>query len=69
MEKNACDLHTHSTFSDGTWTPAKIVRRAKEIGLGAVALTDHNTALGLPELMEAGRAENMRTIAAISEIS
>ena len=63
MEKNACDLHTHSTFSDGTWTPAKIVRRAKEIGLGAVALTDHNTALGLPEFMEAGRAENMRTIA------
>ena len=33
-----CDLHTHSTFSDGTFSPTEIVLKAKEIGLDAVAL-------------------------------
>jgi predicted metal-dependent phosphoesterase TrpH len=37
-----CDLHTHSTFSDGTFSPTEIVLKAKEIGLDAVALCDHN---------------------------
>mgnify|MGYP000404840210 CR=1 FL=1 len=42
-----CDLHTHSTFSDGTFSPTEIVLKAKEIGLDAVALCDHNTVAGL----------------------
>jgi len=42
------DLHTHSTFSDGTLTPEEIVLLAKEKGLKAVAITDHDT---LTELM------------------
>ena len=33
-----CDLHIHSTFSDGTFTPEKIVQMALESGLSAVAL-------------------------------
>lgn len=37
------DLHIHSTFSDGTYTPSEIVRVAKEKKLGLIALTDHNT--------------------------
>ena len=49
-----CDLHTHSVFSDGTYTPGEIVAEAKRLGL-IVALTDHNTAAGLPEFMEAAR--------------
>lgn len=49
-----CDLHTHSVFSDGTYTPTEIVAEAKRLGL-IVALTDHNTAAGLPEFMEAAR--------------
>ena len=49
-----CDLHTHSVFSDGTDTPTKIVTEAKQLGL-IVALTDHNTAAGLPEFMEAAQ--------------
>ena len=47
-----CDLHTHSVFSDGTYTPGEIVAEAKRLGL-IVALTDHNTAAGLPEFMAA----------------
>lgn len=54
--KEFCDLHTHSTFSDGTCTPTELVRAAKELGLGAIALTDHNTIAGLPEFLAA--AEN-----------
>jgi predicted metal-dependent phosphoesterase TrpH len=50
------DLHVHSTASDGSLSPLKIIERAKEIGLRAVAITDHDTiegsaeALGYPPL-------------------
>ena len=41
------DLHTHSNKSDGTKSPAELVRHAKENGLAAIALTDHDTIDGL----------------------
>ena len=40
------DLHTHSTFSDGTLTPTELVTLAKNQGLSALALTDHNSISG-----------------------
>lgn len=40
------DLHTHSTASDGTDTPARLVRNAAAAGLDVVALTDHDTTRG-----------------------
>ena len=43
------DLHTHSTASDGTFSPAELVRYAKEKGICALALTDHDTTDGLLE--------------------
>src|SRR5581483_9193917 len=49
------DLHTHSTFSDRTYTPADLVMYAKKKGLRAVALTDHDTVEGLGEAMAAGK--------------
>ena len=49
-----CDLHTHSVCSDGTWTPGELVAEAKRLGL-IIALTDHNTAAGLPEFMDAAQ--------------
>ncbi len=50
------DLHTHSTASDGTFAPAELMRAAKDAGLAAIALTDHDTFAGLPEARaEAGR--------------
>ncbi|MEU4640058.1 PHP domain-containing protein [Micromonospora sp. NPDC023814] len=40
------DLHTHSTASDGTLSPAELVRAAAESGLDVVAITDHDTTAG-----------------------
>lgn len=43
------DMHTHSTYSDGTLTPAELVKQAFEAALKAVSLTDHDTVEGIPE--------------------
>lgn len=51
-----CDLHTHSIYSDGTWTPREIVAEAARQNL-VVALTDHNSVSGLPEFL--AEAEKM----------
>jgi hypothetical protein len=48
------DLHTHTTFSDGSLTPAQLVEEAAAMGLSAVAVTDHDTVDGLPEALAAG---------------
>lgn len=42
------NLHTHSTHSDGFYAPDELARLAKEIGYGAIALTDHDTVSGNP---------------------
>lgn len=55
MEK-LCDLHVHSTYSDGTDTPAQLIEKARQIGLSAIVLSDHNTVAGLPAFLAA--AEN-----------
>ena len=47
MERRIVDLHVHSTESDGTLTPSEIVFAAKEAGLSAFALTDHDTVSGI----------------------
>ena len=54
MEKY-CDLHTHSTASDGTLSPRELLQAACHAGLASVALTDHNTVKGLPEFTEAAK--------------
>ena len=43
------DLHVHTTASDGTCTPREVIQRAAELGLRAVAVTDHDTAEGHAE--------------------
>ena len=43
------DLHTHTVYSDGTFTPAELMALAAQRGLDVVALTDHDTTDGLPE--------------------
>ncbi len=45
------DLHTHSTASDGTLNPSELLQAAKDAGLEAIALTDHDTTGGLAEAM------------------
>ncbi len=47
------DLHTHSTFSDGSDTPAELAERAHHLGLHAIALTDHDTTASHDEMADA----------------
>ncbi|MHA1936892.1 MAG: PHP domain-containing protein [Candidatus Thorarchaeota archaeon] len=53
MARALADLHTHSALSDGTDSPTDLVRLADEMMLGGIALTDHDTIIGLKEFMEA----------------
>jgi len=48
------DLHNHTTASDGEYTPTRLVQQAADIGLEAVAVTDHDTLSGLEEAIEHG---------------
>jgi predicted metal-dependent phosphoesterase TrpH len=50
------DLHTHSTASDGVYSPSELLQHAREAGLRVLALTDHDTTNGLAEGAEAARA-------------
>ena len=52
---NYIDLHTHSTASDGIYSPTELLHKAKEIGLRVLALTDHDTTGGLEEAARAAR--------------
>jgi predicted metal-dependent phosphoesterase TrpH len=56
------DLHSHSTYSDGTLTPSQLVAAARAHGLGALALTDHDTVEGLPEFYRAGEGQGFRVL-------
>ena len=68
MKELLCDLHTHSTFSDGTLTPAELIAAARDAGLAAVALTDHNTTAGLPSFLAAAEGSGVEAIPGV-EIS
>ena len=56
------DLHLHSTASDGTDAPAELARKAKALGLSAIALTDHDTLRGLPEARAAARSLGLELV-------
>ena len=62
------DLHLHTTFSDGQYTPAQIVALAAVAGVTVLAITDHDTIAGLPEATQAA-AENHITLIPGIEIS
>jgi predicted metal-dependent phosphoesterase TrpH len=51
------DLHLHTTFSDGTYTPVQVVDLARRSGLAAIAITDHDTLEGVLPARQAARAE------------
>lgn len=64
MEK-LIDLHTHSLKSDGSMTPAEVVREAKRAGLAAIALSDHDTVDGIREAVAEGEKIGVEVIPAI----
>ncbi len=56
------DLHVHTTASDGTASPAEAVAMAKELGLSAIAITDHDTVSGCAEAAEAGQTLGLEVV-------
>ncbi len=58
----AIDLHTHSSVSDGTETPAELVAAAVAAGLGTVALTDHDSTSGWHEAFAAAAGTGLTLI-------
>lgn len=56
------DLHLHTRFSDGTFTPEELARRASNHGLAAVALTDHDTVEGCGRMAAACSANSVEFI-------
>ncbi len=64
MEKRI-DLHTHTIYSDGSMTPAQLVRHAKEEGLSAVAVSDHDSLSGVAEAVAEGEKIGIEVIPAI----
>ena len=59
------DLHIHSVFSDGTCTPEELADLAVKQRLAAIALSDHDTAEGIPRLLKACKDLNLQTIPGI----
>ena len=64
-ESRFVDLHTHSTASDGSRPAREVVRAARELGLAAIALTDHDTVAGIAEAEAEGRALGVRIVAGV----
>lgn len=56
------NLHLHSTFSDGGFTPTQLVLIGKSLGYSALALTDHETDGGCKEFMSYAKKEGIQSI-------
>ncbi len=56
------DLHIHSTFSDGTMTPAQLVVLACKKGLKAISLTDHDTMAGIAPALQAAEGLSLEVV-------
>lgn len=54
------DLHIHTTASDGTWSPAELIEEAQKIGLGAIAITDHDSVGNVAEGMRLAKIAGIR---------
>lgn len=59
---SAFDLHTHSWYSDGHYSPSELVERAQRQGIRVLALTDHDTTAGIREAQIACDANAIRLI-------
>ena len=64
-EIKKADLHVHTNFSDGTFTPGQVVEHAEKIGLSCIAITDHDTVDGIKPALEAARGRDLEIIPGI----
>ncbi len=61
-EKSFADLHLHTNFSDGTFTPEELAARGAKVGLAAMSLTDHDTVEGAERMAAACREHGIEFI-------
>ncbi|MGM0437019.1 MAG: PHP domain-containing protein [Bacillota bacterium] len=59
------DLHIHSTYSDGSYTPEEIVKKSSEKGFKTIAIADHDTVEGVPLAEKAAKLYSVEVIPAI----
>jgi hypothetical protein len=59
------DLHIHTNYSDGTFTPEEAVQNAKKVGLTAIAITDHDCVAGIDAAMAEGERIGVEVISGV----
>lgn len=69
MTERYVDLHVHTNYSDGSFSPTEVVRRAKELGFAAIGIADHDEVGGVTEAIWAGRSEDMEIVPAVEMTS
>ncbi len=62
------NLHLHSIYSDGVLTPTELVIKAKEMGYGAIALSDHYACAGCKEIKTAAKEHGLESIVAMETV-
>ena len=59
------DLHLHTLFSDGTYTPQELIEGAKKCDLSCIAVVDHDTVSGIVPVLESARSRNIEVLPGI----
>ena len=59
---NRIDMHLHSSYSDGTETPAQIFERAKSLGIKTISITDHDSIKGIKEEIDLAKKYGIQLI-------
>ena len=59
------DLHLHTSYSDGTYTPQELIRESVNAGLSAIAITDHDTVDAVGPSLEIARNHNIEVLPGI----
>lgn len=67
-QRKKIDLHLHTTASDGSSTPKQLVKKAVDLGLETIAVTDHDNVTAVKEVEELGRQQGLKVVPGI-EIS
>jgi 3',5'-nucleoside bisphosphate phosphatase len=59
------DLHLHTTYSDGSFSPKEVVSEAKKAGIRAISITDHDITEAIPEAIEEGLKQGIEVISGV----
>jgi hypothetical protein len=64
-QKIFADLHNHTTASDGDFTPEQLIKKAKELGIKAIGITDHDTLSALKNAIAAGKKHDIEVVCGV----